>query len=358
MYLLTFSNILLYIKHQALEVLALGVIDVDGVVGWLVKLMEYANLSLGLSSSGEYGIAEVLLGNYLRTGEREQDTPWLYLLQRLHIQASIALERITQGSTMLGESWRVEHYDVIVACSLVQILEGILADGNMTLIAREVEVYILSGELDGTLRTVNGMDLLCPTPHGIEGEAASVAEHVKHSLALGVALEERAVLTLVNEEARLLASQVVNTEFQTILYGYGVVRMSVKEHIFLYDVGLKGQSGLALVIHILYTVAHDLDQFTRYGLSLHVHAYRVCLHNGSIAVAVDYQAWEIVALAMHKTVGVVIRVVGNAYVLAHLECYGESFVPKSAIDSLISESEYSNRYGTYLEVTSAYKLAT
>ena len=52
---------LLYVEHQPFEVLALGVVDVDGVVGGLGELVEDADLASGDGGGGEDRGAEQLL---------------------------------------------------------------------------------------------------------------------------------------------------------------------------------------------------------------------------------------------------------------------------------------------------------
>ena len=46
---------LLHLQHQALEVFALGMVDVDGVVGGLVELVEDADVAAALGGCGEDG---------------------------------------------------------------------------------------------------------------------------------------------------------------------------------------------------------------------------------------------------------------------------------------------------------------
>ena len=79
------------------------------------------------------------------------------------------------------------------------------------------------------------------------------------------------------------------------------------------------------------------------------------LHDSSIAIAVDDKTWEVVALAMHQTIGVVVRIIGYTNILTHLQGYGETFVPETLVDSLISKGEDANGYGTYLEMSTTNK---
>ena len=79
------------IKYQALQVLAFGMIDVDGMIGWLMQLVQDAHLATGNGSCGKYGHSELVLVDGLRTTESEEDATRLYLLKGLLIDSSIAL---------------------------------------------------------------------------------------------------------------------------------------------------------------------------------------------------------------------------------------------------------------------------
>ena len=50
-----FLRRLFHLQHQALEVFALGMVDVDGVVGGLVELVEDADVATALGGCGEDG---------------------------------------------------------------------------------------------------------------------------------------------------------------------------------------------------------------------------------------------------------------------------------------------------------------
>ena len=157
--------------------------DVDGVIGRLMELMEDAHIAMGKSGCREDSIAEIILGDHLRTREGEENTSWLDFLQRLHIQSCISLEGIVESAAVLGKCGRVEDYEVVVASSLVEIFEGILAESLVALITGEIEFDILGGEFDGLGTAVNGVHECGTASHGIERESARVAEHVEHTLA-------------------------------------------------------------------------------------------------------------------------------------------------------------------------------
>ena len=135
----------LYIKHSPLEIFTLGMENVDGMVGRLVELMKDAHIAMGKGCGGEDGIAEIILGDHLRTRKREENATGSYFLESLHVKASVTLEGIVKRTAVLGKSGRVEDDKVIVATCTVEILEGILAESLVTVIAGEVELDVLCG---------------------------------------------------------------------------------------------------------------------------------------------------------------------------------------------------------------------
>ena len=117
-----------------------------------------------------------------------------------------------QGTTVLGECRGIQDNQVILAVSLFQKLEGILAESLMTVVAGEVQLHVAVGQFDGLGTAVDGMDERRPTPHGIEREATCIAEHIQYPTVLGVFLQQGTVLALVDEETRLLSVQPVDVE--------------------------------------------------------------------------------------------------------------------------------------------------
>ena len=61
-------------------------IDVDGVIGRLMQLMQDAHLTLGKGCCRKYRITEMVFRDHLRAREREEDATLLYLLESLLIQ--------------------------------------------------------------------------------------------------------------------------------------------------------------------------------------------------------------------------------------------------------------------------------
>ena len=56
----------LHIEDKTLEVFALGMVDVDGMVGGLGELVEDAHTAAGLGAGSEFGQAELYLGYCMR----------------------------------------------------------------------------------------------------------------------------------------------------------------------------------------------------------------------------------------------------------------------------------------------------
>ena len=88
-------------------------IDIDRMIGRLMQLVQDTNLTLSQSSSGEYRIAEMVLGDHLRTRECKEDTTLLDFLEGFLVQTGVALQRIMQRSTMFSKGRRVENDEIV-----------------------------------------------------------------------------------------------------------------------------------------------------------------------------------------------------------------------------------------------------
>ena len=89
-------------------------VDVDGMVGWLVKLMQDANLALCYCRSSKDGRAELVFVDGLRTAERKEDAARLYLLEGLGIELRIAAKGVVKGILVFGKGRRVEDDKVVL----------------------------------------------------------------------------------------------------------------------------------------------------------------------------------------------------------------------------------------------------
>lgn len=122
-----------------------------------------------------------------------------------------------------------------------------------------------------------------------------------------------AVVALVDEEARLLALEPVDVELDAVLESNVLCWQSVSfrrradvaatnEPSFLLarDGGLKGESRLALVVDVLHKATCSLYKFFGYVLTADVHADAMSLHDGGVAVDVDDETRQTVALAVDE----------------------------------------------------------
>ena len=165
-------------------------IDIDGMVGRLVQLMQDAHLAAGLGSCREDSVAEIIFGNDLRTAEGEQDSTWLDAFEALNVKSGVAFQCIMERSTMFGKGRRIKNDEVVLLVVGIEILEGVIAECLVTGVTREVEGDIAVGKLDGLGAAVDRVDGLRTASHGIDREASSVAEHIENRAATGILLEK------------------------------------------------------------------------------------------------------------------------------------------------------------------------
>ena len=90
-------------------------VDVDGVVGWLIEAVEYPHSAAALSRGGEDGESESLFVHYLRTAESKDEAAWFYLGNRRGIQTLIRPECIMEGAAMFRESRGIDNHQIIFA---------------------------------------------------------------------------------------------------------------------------------------------------------------------------------------------------------------------------------------------------
>ena len=89
-----------------------------------------------------------------------------------------------------------------------------------------------------------------------------------------------------------------------------------------------------------------------------MHADAVGLHDGGLAVAVDDEPGEVVALAVDKPVCIVVGIVGNADVEAHGQGGGEAFLPEFIVDGDVAEGQHAHGDGSYLIMANGDEIAT
>ena len=220
---------------------------------------------------------------------------------------------------MLGKCGRVKNDEVVRYRHSVQVFECVLGIGFMACIAREIQFHIGIYKIHSLGATVYAMHQLCFSAHGIDTESASVTEHIQDILSLRVTLNQTAVITLIHKESCLLTFQPVDMELKTILHGNIVVARAIYESILLSKSCLERKGGLTLVIDGFKLISHYLAQGFGNVMTVLMHAHAMSLHYGILGVNVNDKAGKIVALAMHKTVGVVVQHTGHADAFAHVK---------------------------------------
>lgn len=124
-------------------------VDVDGMVGRLVKLMEDAHVAATLGGSGEDGEAELVLVDRLRARKGEDDAAGANLAEGDGVEARVAFNGVAQRVFVLGKGRRVEDDEVVVAAGAFEKSERILGIGFVARVVGEVESDVLAREFDG-----------------------------------------------------------------------------------------------------------------------------------------------------------------------------------------------------------------
>ena len=172
-YIIIGTESLLNFENEALEVFAFGMVNVDGVVSGLMKLMEYADVAPGLGSGSENGEAELLGTDGLGAAEREDYAARTDLAESERVKAGISTQGAAQHVTVLGKSRRVKDDEVVVARShVVEVTEGIVGKSLVTFSygRRKVEGDVGTRQVDGLVTAVYGMNELGTATQGVDGE--------------------------------------------------------------------------------------------------------------------------------------------------------------------------------------------
>ena len=318
-------------------------VDVHRMVRGLGQLVQDPHVTARLGGGAEDGQAEVFLADDLRAGEGEQDTARLDLLERDGIELAITLQGVAQDVLVLGERGRVEDDQVVVVSHLFEILERVDGVGLVAGIVREVKLDVLVGQHDRFRGAVDGMDALRPAAHGVEGEAARIAEHIEDIPAFGVTLQKRTVLALVDEETGLLALLPVDVEAQAVLERGFLIVTAHEVAILAAQVRFVGQGCLRFIIDILKPVAQDLFQCLGDLVTGVVHPDRVRLHDRRMGVKVDDEPRQVISLTVDEAEGVVpLRVGGQSQCLTERIGLADTLCPKRLIDFSLLEGEYAD----------------
>ena len=212
-----------------------------------------------------------------------------------------------QGTSVLGKGWRVENDEVVgrvrtLAHTTFQELESILAESLVAGVAREVQLHVCLGQLNGLGTAVNAMHQLGTSTHSIEREASRIAEHIQHTLTTGIMLQQGTIPALVNKKARLLPFQPVNTELQAILRSDIIVAATHQKAVHIVS-RHEGQRGLTLIINMLYAALHHLCKRFCYLLTAQMHTDGVRMHDSRLSIDIDYQAWQVVTFTVNQPEG-------------------------------------------------------
>lgn len=105
---------------------------------------------------------------------------------------------------MFGESWWIQDDEIVVASHLFEIFESVFRISFVARITWKVQFHVPVGQRDRFGRAVDRVNDLGSSPHGIEREAASVAEHVQYGASFGIAFQQRPVFALIDKETSLL----------------------------------------------------------------------------------------------------------------------------------------------------------
>ena len=126
---------------------------------------------------------------------------------------------------------------------------------------------------------------------------------------------------------------------QPVLLGGILVTTSMYEAVLLSQVCLEGQRSLTFIVYVLDSVLHNLDKGCAHVHTAHVHANAMRLHYCRLAIAVDDKPRQVVTLAMHKAIGIVVIAVGNAEAAPYLQCRGKPRCPELMVDGDVAERQ-------------------
>ena len=178
-------------------------INVNGMVGRLMELIEDTDTTPNLGSRAEHSATEIILGHHLRAGESEENAARRHSFEGCSIEFLIAAQGIVKHLTMLGKSGWIKNDEVVGERFSLEEIEGIGSISAMTGIAREVQFHVGIRDTDGLLRHIDRMDQFCSTTHSIERESTRIAEHIEHTASTSEMLDESTVLTLIDTETSL-----------------------------------------------------------------------------------------------------------------------------------------------------------
>ena len=212
----------------------------------------------------------------------------------------------------------------------------------MAAVFREIEFHVLFGEFDGSGGRIHGMDKARAASHCVKGETSRVAKHVERVPPAGVTFEQGPVLPLVDEKSCLLSFNPVYVEAKAVLHGGEIVRLPPDVTVLWLKPRFVGQGALGFVVNGCEAIAHDFLQRPADFILIAVHAHRVELNDGHSGVIVDDQPGQVVSLAVHETVHIVVRIVGQADGDSGAISLSDTFLPEWLVDGTLVKGKYAD----------------
>lgn len=184
-------------------------IYIDGMILWLMQLMQDSHTPPHLCRRREYRQTEHFFVNRLRTRKRENYPSGLNTFYRLGIQSFIPSQRILYRIAVFSKCRRIKHNQIILVTYICHKLKRFacmcLMRGPRWEIARHITIY----QLHGLFADIHRIHPMRSTPQGIHRKTARIAKHIQHITPLGITLQQGSILTLVNKKSRLLTAQPV-----------------------------------------------------------------------------------------------------------------------------------------------------
>ena len=178
----------------------------------------------------------------------------------------------------------------------------------MVIRAEAVQRHIPVYHCHGAGAAVYGIYMDGTACKGVNGEAAGIAEEVKHVSAFGKGANPCAVFPLVQEKARLLAFVPVDKELVAVFKDNSFVLLKTrglpKIPVHKIQAGLEGRSAGTLVIDSLERRSVNLPEGIGDGVFSAEHAHRMGLQHAHPVIEVHYEPGQAVPFPVHKTVAV------------------------------------------------------
>ncbi len=339
----------------------------------MMQLVQDAYTPTRSSCCGEDSCTELIFGHDLRAAECEEDAARRQFLECLLVKTCVALECVVERILMFGESRRVEDDEIVRTFTIfgfsilllavgtcrdaVEKSEGIVLICGVTRVIRKVETDVGIGEVDGFLRRIDRMHKLRTTTHGIERESACVAKHIKHTVTMAVLFEQLTVGTLIDKESGFLSFEPIYMKLESVFNSNIFGAATEQEPVLLSEFGLKRQCCLRLIEDVVDGIGHYGLQSLGYDMAIAMYADGVRLHHCCVPIDIDYEAREVIALAMHKPVSVVQGVGCHSDTATHIKCRLYISFVECLVDGLVGERKHAHHDAAYLEMAGGNILA-